>query len=189
MGCLVWAIIAYLLGSMPFGLWVGLARGVDVREQGSGNIGTTNVSRALGKSWGLVVLLLDAAKGYLPVAIALSGSCSSRWVALTMVAAVLGHVFSLYLRFRGGKGVATGLGVVAAVYWPAALWGLGVYLFALIVARLSSLGSLLGTVAALISLALGAAPPPIVAAMLFITSLIFWCHRDNLRRLGRGEER
>ncbi|MBW2732073.1 MAG: glycerol-3-phosphate 1-O-acyltransferase PlsY [Deltaproteobacteria bacterium] len=189
MGCLFWVIIAYLVGSLPFGLWIGLARGVDVRGQGSGNIGTTNVGRSLGKPWALLVLLLDATKGYLPVMLALHGACSPVWVALTMVSAVLGHVFSLYLHFRGGKGVATALGVVGAVHWPAALWGLGVYLVVLAVGRVSSLGSLFGVVAAMLVLAFGDSLQAYSWAMLIITALIFWRHKDNLRRLRRGEER
>lgn len=189
MSCLLWVIAAYLLGSIPFGLWIGLARGVDVREQGSGNIGSTNVARSVGRPWAVLVLLLDATKGYLPVWAVTRSGCAELWVGVVMFTAVCGHVFSLYLRFRGGKGVATGLGVLAAVSWPAALAGLAVYLVTLAAKRISSLGSLLGVSAAVVVLWVMAAPAAHRWAMVAIALLIFFRHRENLNRLLRGTER
>jgi glycerol-3-phosphate acyltransferase PlsY len=127
----VWTIplIAYLLGSIPFGLLiVKLSGGGDVRESGSGNIGAANVTRVAGPISGILTLLLDAGKGYLAVWLArrISGG-NVRWITAAAVAVVLGHMFSVWLRFRGGKGVATGLGAYipisgAAVAAAAVLW-------------------------------------------------------------------
>jgi len=122
---------AYLLGSVPFGLLIGLSRGVDVRRQGSGNIGATNVWRALGRKWGMICFVLDVLKGLLPVLLAgeylfkMSGSGHGRsllpleqlaWLSVG-AGCILGHMFSIYLRFKGGKGVATSLGVLLGM-WP-----------------------------------------------------------------------
>jgi acyl phosphate:glycerol-3-phosphate acyltransferase len=119
---------AYLIGSVPFGLLIGLSRGVDVRRQGSGNIGATNVGRVLGRRWGYLCFALDVAKGLTPVLLAgfyfrdfyqtalLPLSAQWAWLAVG-AACVLGHMYPLYLRFRGGKGVATSLGVVLGI-WP-----------------------------------------------------------------------
>ncbi|MGB7024495.1 MAG: glycerol-3-phosphate acyltransferase, partial [Candidatus Acidiferrales bacterium] len=116
-------IAAYLLGSIPFGyLIVKMGRGSDVRGAGSGNIGATNVTRVAGKAAGLATLMLDAGKGYLAVWLAMRWSHENiRWMMAAAVAVVLGHTFSCWLRFRGGKGVATGLGVFLAVAWQAVL--------------------------------------------------------------------
>jgi len=121
------ALGAYLLGSVPFGLVIGKLKGVDIREHGSGNIGATNAMRVLGKKLGIVCFLLDVLKGSLPVAIAgatlgyasgdaLSSADAFVWVGIG-IASVLGHMFSIFLGFKGGKGVATGFGVLLAI-WP-----------------------------------------------------------------------
>ena len=124
-------IAGYLLGSIPFGLLLGLTRSVDIRHAGSGNIGSTNVARLLGRKWGYLCFILDVAKGFLPVCWAgsylhrLAGGASHatlptalQWAWLSVAAAcVLGHMFSIYLRFYGGKGVATSLGVLLGL-WP-----------------------------------------------------------------------
>jgi glycerol-3-phosphate acyltransferase PlsY len=114
---------AYLLGSIPFGLLLGLARGVDVRQHGSRNIGATNVGRVVGRGWGYLCLVLDILKGFAPVLAAwfvfargpVDAAILLRWL-LVAVAAVLGHLFPVYLRFRGGKGVATTIGVALGIY-------------------------------------------------------------------------
>lgn len=114
---------AYLLGSVPFGLLLGLARGVDVRRHGSKNIGATNVGRVVGRGWGYLCLVLDILKGFAPVLVAgfvfvrapIDAATLLRWL-LVAVAAVLGHLFPVYLRFRGGKGVATTIGVALGIY-------------------------------------------------------------------------
>jgi len=130
MSFLVLPLLGYLVGSIPFGLIIGLARGVDVRTQGSGNIGSTNVGRILGQPWGYLCFVLDVAKGFLPVwftghylSAAVSNSNSTLPMAgqlawlLAAASCILGHMFSIYLKFHGGKGVATSLGVLLGI-WP-----------------------------------------------------------------------
>jgi glycerol-3-phosphate acyltransferase PlsY len=183
---------AYLSGSIPFGLIVARMRGVDVREVGSGNIGATNVSRAVGKKLGAVVLLLDAAKGALPVAAALllarAGIASPIGVAACALAAVAGHCFPVWLKFRGGKGVATALGVFLVLDPLAAL--LAVVVFAVVVAlsRVAAVGSLVAALAFVITLQLRGRGPEEVALASVIFAIIVVRHVDNIRRLFRGKE-
>ena len=108
-----YVLTAYFLGSLPFGHWLALARGVDLREEGSGNTGATNVGRVLGKKWGIFVFILDLGKGWIAVALAQRvGNLPETWTVTVGVFAVLGHVFSPWLGFRGGKGVATSAGIL-----------------------------------------------------------------------------
>src|SRR5262249_52987819 len=143
---LPWVLIAaaYVMGSIPFGVVVARARGIDLRKVGSGNIGATNVARALGRWWAVAVLLADAAKGFVPVFIGRRLGLPARMVALAALAAIIGHMFTIFLRGRGGKGVATSLGVGLAISPLAALLGFGLYLTTFALTRLSSVGSLLG---------------------------------------------
>ncbi len=192
--------IAYVSGSLPFGLWIGrLARGVDIRTMGSGNLGATNVYRSLGPGLGVLTLLLDIAKGALPVwllphapfAAAFPGG--AEWCRLAVgLAAVAGHVWTFLAGFRGGKGVATTVGVLLALA-PAA-FGIFVLVFALVVAvtRYISLGSTLGALAfavALGFLAPGGVRSPTGLLGVLLALLVVVRHRDNFRRLLRGEER
>lgn len=183
----------YLLASIPFGLLVGRSRGVDVRQVGSGNIGATNVARALGKPLALLVLLLDTGKGLGPVllgrALLAAEPHHELWVGGLMLAAVLGHCFTVFLRFRGGKGVATGLGVLlGAAPWAglAALLAYGL-LYALF--RISSVGSLGGLTVGLGALFALKAPWPLLAAHGLILLVVVLRHHENLARLLRGEEK
>ncbi len=194
---------AYALGSIPTGLWVARARGIDIRRVGSGNIGATNVARALGKPWALAVLVVDALKGSLPVFAVAHGLGASAaafpagqpaptpatLVALVGFFAIVGHMFTFFLRGQGGKGVATSLGVAFGLSPPIALVALGVYVLTFALTRLSSLGSLLGMwtfpVVALVAHPL---PAPYVALSLVSAVLVTWRHRDNLRRLVLGQE-
>jgi glycerol-3-phosphate acyltransferase PlsY len=187
--------LAYLLGSIPFGLLLGkLFAGTDVRRLGSGNIGATNVARAVGPAAGLFTLLLDAGKGWLAVCIA--GRPAHGTASLMAVAgllALLGHCFPVWLRFKGGKGVATAAGVFAALC-PAAM--VAAMIFFILVAgfwRYVSLGSLAAAAAIpLLVYLLWAprfAPPEIVTlSSLGIASLVIFQHRGNIGRLARGEE-
>ncbi len=190
----------YLSGSLPWGLWIGRAfRGLDIREHGSRNLGATNVYRTLGPRLGVLTLLLDIAKGALPVALvpglaltrAFPGGAS--WCAVTVaVAAVLGHVFTMFAGFKGGKGVATTVGVLLALSPPAFLVFIGVFLATLLTTRFVSLGSVLGAVAFSVSLAWfarGGWRDPVFALGVVLAVLVIARHRDNLRRLARGEER
>lgn len=190
---LLMVLAAYVAGSVPFGWLAGRLRGVDVRRVGSGNIGATNVARAAGKPLGALVLLLDVAKGLGPTLAAglvlAAHPQRDAWVAAVMLAAVLGHVFSLFLLLSGGKGVATALGVILAICPLAGGVGVGFYGLLYVVTRISSVGSLAGTIAATVSVALCGSPPPQIAAAVAITLLIVARHHANLRRLLRGEER
>ena len=184
---------AYLLGSLPFGLLLGKAAGTDVRQAGSGNIGATNVSRLVGKRLGALTLLLDAGKALLPMVAAgwlLAGQPGTdRWVALCGAAAFLGHLYPLYLKFRGGKGVATALGIFLYLEPLAAL--LVILLFIVVVYNWGyvSLGSLSAALfmPGLVWLLSASGPHTLLA--LFVGVLIWLKHRDNIRRLMRQEEK
>ncbi|MSP59146.1 MAG: glycerol-3-phosphate 1-O-acyltransferase [Myxococcales bacterium] len=184
---------AFLLGSIPFGVVFARARGVDLRKVGSGNIGATNAARALGKHLGVIVLLCDAAKGWLPVLLA-RHYLEARvvhgefLVAGVGVAAFLGHLAPPWLGFRGGKGVATGLGVFLALsVWPA-LIAVACFVAVYAMARVSSLGSLVAATAVLPALFLFDAPTAYLAAAGTMWVLIVWKHRSNIERLLKHAE-
>jgi glycerol-3-phosphate acyltransferase PlsY len=184
---------AFLLGGVPFGLLIAKAKGVDLRQVGSGNIGATNVARNLGMRWGLLTLLLDALKGLLPALAArllLDAGAPHRELVIgaTMLAAVVGHMFTPYLLFRGGKGVATALGVLLAVSPWAGLVGAVLYIGLYAALRISSVGSMALTVSGpTVMILLGASREQVVA-ILAIAALIVIKHIPNLGRLIRGEE-
>lgn len=182
-------LLGYLLGSIPFGLLVGrLAGAGDVRHQGSGNIGATNVLRTAGKGAGAATLLLDMVKGALPVLLAqhLLGHLHAATV-LTVLAAFAGHLFPPWLGFRGGKGVATGLGVFLAWTPWAGLLAVAAWLAAAALFRYSSLAALIAFgLLPLLELLLEGTVAMTTAAV--ITAAIFWRHSENLRRLGAGTE-
>ena len=174
--------LAALAGSIPFGLLIARARGVDIRKTGSGNIGATNVTRALGFRAGALVLLLDAAKGAVPVALACCGSCGQLGVAIVGGAAILGHCFSPWLAFRGGKGVATALGVFAVISPLATAFGVIVFVVTLAVTRVPALGSLAG--ALIISMTLALLELGTLAAFAgAVVVLLIYTHRRNLAEL------
>lgn len=190
---------AYVLGSIPFGLVVARAKGVDLRAVGSGNIGATNVARALGKQWAVLVLLADAAKGFLPVTLGRKLAFPAAAVALAGLCAIVGHMFTVFLRGKGGKGVATSLGVALALSPISALIGFAVYVVVFATTRLSSLGSLLGvwTFSLYFSLGgealrvgIGPRPAwPYIALAISGATLVTVRHRENIARLVRGEEK
>jgi acyl phosphate:glycerol-3-phosphate acyltransferase len=183
---------AYLLGSIPFGLLLARLRSVDVRKEGSGNIGATNVARTAGKKLGVMVLLLDALKGALPMiaAFALDLGARAGPYAITLVglAAIAGHCFPVWLRFRGGKGVATALGVFL-VLDPLAI-GLAAILFAVLYAafHVVSIGSMSASAAVPLLLHFFGRPPEAVALGAAGAAIVIFQHRGNLRRLLRGSE-
>lgn len=187
---------AYLLGSIPTGLVIARRRGVDLRAVGSGNIGATNVARALGRRSALLVLVLDALKGLVPVLGArqldpeLCGPLPpATLVALVGLCAIVGHMFPIFLRGKGGKGVATSLGVAFGLSPPLALLSLIVYALTYFATRLSSLGSLLGMWSfPCLALAFATLPAAYVALSIATAALVTWRHRSNIGRLLRGEE-
>lgn len=188
-------IVGYFLGSIPFGyLIVKLTRGVDVRASGSGNVGATNVSRVAGMTAGVVTLALDAGKGYLAVWLAerwMHGSV--RWMMATALAAVLGHMFSLWLRFRGGKGVATAMGVFLPISREAVAASALLWLVVVAFWKYASLGSIVAAAAFPILLYLlyspGHAPTFAVSAgSTLIAILLIFKHRQNIGRLLAGTE-
>lgn len=185
----LWVVFAYLLGSVPFGVVAArLFGGRDPRTGGSGNIGATNVLRTVGRKAGIFTLVCDALKGYLPTALAAASLESPSMAAAVGMAAFLGHLFPLYLRFKGGKGVATGAGVFLALS-PAAL-GTSLIVFVLIVvrSRMVSLGSVVSAVVLVPAALLFREDAGVVAAAALTAMLSIWKHRANLRRIIAGEE-
>jgi acyl phosphate:glycerol-3-phosphate acyltransferase len=188
-------VIAYLLGSIPFGLLIVKAQGgTDIREIGSGNIGAANVTRHAGKFAGILTLLCDAGKGYLAVRLAAHFSQGNiRWMMVAAVCAVVGHMFPIWLNFKGGKGVAAGLGVFLPIAWQAVAAGVILWLLVVIFWRYSSLGSISAAVALPLFVYLlyapGHAPPEFVTlGTVMISVLVLIKHRPNIARLVAGEE-
>ncbi|MBN1941926.1 MAG: glycerol-3-phosphate 1-O-acyltransferase PlsY [Phycisphaerae bacterium] len=201
----VFPLAGYFIGSIPFGVLIARARGVDLRRVGSGNVGATNVVRSVGRGWGYLCFLLDLLKGFGPsltagVLLGATGATpnaaqQAAWLAIG-AACVAGHVFPVWLGFRGGKGVATSLGVVLGMYpWFTApgLIVFGLWIIITLVSRYVSLGSVLSCLAfvpvfaALHWSELPALWPLAVFASVIVL-LILWRHRTNVRRLLAGTE-
>jgi glycerol-3-phosphate acyltransferase PlsY len=194
--------ISYVLGSIPFGLLVARSRGIDIREHGSRNIGATNVWRVLGRKWGLITFFADAAKGWLAVTIATMlamrllppGRHDLAYYGIAAaIGCILGHSFPLWLKFKGGKGVATSLGVIIGMMPLASLIVFGIWLLVFKLSRYVSLASIVGAVAL----------PVVVIGLLFLGQLHGWAnfyfaaaaallvilrHRENIARLVSGTE-
>jgi len=194
---LVMVAVAYLLGSIPFGfLIVALRGGDDIRERGSGNIGAANVARNAGAIAGALTLLLDGGKGYAAVAIAsrLShGSNSPRWMMAAAIAAVFGHIFPVWLGFRGGKGVATSLGAFLPICREAVLAAVILWIAVVAFWQYASLGSIIAAAAMPVLVYLLYAPrhaPPgyIMGGTILIALLVLAKHRANIERLISGQE-
>ncbi|RJP20276.1 MAG: glycerol-3-phosphate 1-O-acyltransferase [Deltaproteobacteria bacterium] len=185
-------VFGYLIGSVPFGMVVAKAfdRGIDLRNAGSGNIGATNVARTLGKGAGALTLLLDAGKAVFALALArmLLGAPADVWLALVGGAVFLGHIFPVYLRFKGGKGVATALGVVAFLS-PVTVFVLVVlFLGVVYFTRYVSLGSLCAAVGLPVVMAMLGGPRSYLNLSLVMAFLVIWTHRENIHRLLAGQE-
>lgn len=181
-------IAAYLLGSIPTGLLLAKAAGVDIRSSGSGNIGATNVYRTLGRSVGVMTLVGDCLKGLLPVLLAKYLQLPDVWVAAIGLAAFLGHVYTVFLGFKGGKGVATALGVFLGVA-PLAVAGALVIFVAMVWKwRYVSLGSITAAAAIPLLVVLLYPSPATVAMSVAIAALVVWKHSENIKRLRAGTE-
>jgi glycerol-3-phosphate acyltransferase PlsY len=197
-----WILCAYLLGSVPFGLLAGFMRGVDIRTRGSGNIGATNTIRILGKPIGIAVFVLDFLKGFVPVFLALgvggplvpAGAHAQVLALCCGGAAVLGHCFPVFLRFRGGKGVAATAGAVLALRWDAALVAFAVFFLVRALTRFVSVSSM--ALAVSFPLAVAVLHPSrafheffwITVGGMGVALLIIVRHRSNIARILRGEE-
>jgi glycerol-3-phosphate acyltransferase PlsY len=185
----VLAFLAYMMGSIPFGLWLVKAwKGVDVREVGSGNIGTTNVYRAAGKTAAIVVFLLDVAKGALPVAIALWLQLPPWAVVLAGVMAILGHSKSVFLGFTGGKSVATGIGTILALSPLGAAITLALFAVVFAASRMVSLGSIIASL--VLPGILFALKTPLTYVLYAAGAALYVIirHRANIQRILAGKE-
>ncbi len=186
---------AYLLGSVPSGYWIGLlVAGVDVRTLGSHNIGATNVARNLGLKWGVLVLMMDMVKGALPALVALTiwpaeAKVGSIRIALVALAAFLGHLSSLYLRFRGGKGVATAFGIALVLFPKAALLSFLVFFLVTWLWRYVSLGSIIAILTLPIFAVLSGYSSIYFGLSMIIALFVVGRHRANIRDLLKGKER
>jgi len=200
MTLLLFLFIGFLSGSVPFGLLlVRLAGKGDVRSVGSGNIGATNVARAGGRRLGILTLLLDASKGFLPVFVSHLFGLNGAHIALVALAAVAGHIFTPWLRFKGGKGVATALGAVLGFNpWFGVIWmalpSFGVFVLTVALTRFVSLGSILAALALPLFLLIGLSKNHADEALLTaapwiaIALLVIFKHHANIKRLLKGNE-
>ena len=201
MGLLTAVLIGYLIGALPFGYLIARSKGIDIRSHGSGNIGATNVGRVLGFRFFLLTFALDFFKGVLPVAgflyLSTTSSASAAWQftpELAGLAAILGHMFPVYLGFRGGKGVATTIGVLITLLPMAVAVGLAAWAVGLLLTRMVSASSMMfAVVLAATYFTMSDAPTgsehlPRTIIVVAIVLLIFVRHRSNLRRIFAGTE-
>jgi glycerol-3-phosphate acyltransferase PlsY len=187
MKALLLASLAFLLGSLPTGLLIAKVRGVNLKETGSGNIGATNVLRTTGKGPALLTLIGDSAKGAVAVLIARYFGAGVFFEGVVGLCAVLGHNFSLFLKFRGGKGVATSLGVLTIYSPQTGLFTIIIWLMTVLITRYSSLGALVSFgLLPLSALVLDSREK--VPVLFLMTLLIFVRHKDNIRRIIKGTE-
>jgi len=181
--------LAYLLGSIPFSFVVARAFGVkDVREVGSGNVGATNVMRSAGKTAGILAFVLDASKGAAAAVLARQLGGEPWLPPAAAAAAVIGHMYPVWLGFRGGKGVATGAGAFLPLAPLATLIALVAFVATAALSRYVSLGSVLGAAVLALAAFLTGTPDAVWRAATLVGALVVWKHRSNLRRIFRGEE-
>ena len=181
-------LFAYLLGSVSTGYILGSVAGVDVRKAGSGNVGATNVARVVGKRYGILTLVADIAKGFVPVIVALNLGLTSTATAFVGIAAFLGHLYPVFLRFQGGKGVATALGVFLGLAPWATLILMVIFALVLLATRVVSLSSMVAAGCAPIVFWLFFHSPILTGMSLFIAVMIVLRHRGNIQRLLSGTE-
>ncbi|MGA9378365.1 MAG: glycerol-3-phosphate 1-O-acyltransferase PlsY [Phormidium sp.] len=190
-------LVAYLLGSFPTGfLAAKLLKGIDIRDEGSGSIGATNVLRTLGKGPAIVVLLVDALKGALAIALANwiypftnNESLPLPWlVTLAGLLAVIGHSLPVWLNFKGGKSVATSLGILLAMSWQVGLATVGIFAFVVAITRIVSIGSIAGAIAVSLFMILFKEPLPYLIFSLAAGVYVIWRHRSNIQRIIAGTE-
>ncbi len=195
---IIFIAASYLVGSIPFGLLAGKLRGIDIREHGSGNIGATNVLRTLGKPIGITVLVLDILKGFAPVMGAFylaplpQGVTIQYLLMICAIAAICGHNFPVWLRFKGGKGVATSAGALLALMPIPLAFALSVWIIVFLVSRYVSLASITAAlsipVVLAVKLLIGRGSYPILVFAIVLAALAIWRHRANISRLLAGTE-
>ncbi len=181
-------IFAYLLGSVPVGFILGSLCGVDVRQAGSGNVGATNVARVVGKRVGLLTLIGDVAKGFIPAFLSLQLVSDPRVSAFVGLAAFLGHLYPVFLKFQGGKGVATALGIFLALAPMTAIVLVLVFSLAAMVSRVVSLASMVASGLAPIVIWCFPHPPFLIWVSVAMALWVIFRHRENLQRLLSGTE-
>ena len=193
--CVIFIVTAYLIGSIPFGKLIAkrVAR-INITQRGSGNIGATNVARELGITWGLVTLLLDMFKGFLPVFlyahyILQPGIEFETCLSAIGLSALLGHQFSIFMRFRGGKGVATAIGIYLVISPLACLIAVIVFILTVYKWDFVSLGSMLAAIVMPGLLAFFGKSQPLVTSSIIVAALICFKHNGNIKRLVKGKER
>ena len=185
-------IIFYIIGSIPFGVLIGrrIAK-IDITQRGSGNIGATNVARELGIKWGIITLVLDLLKGFIPIFIFYRylNSFSGIGLLIVCLSVFLGHQFSFLQRFRGGKGVATALGIFIAISPFSSIIAILIFIVTVYITDIVSLGSMIAACAMPLILFLSIESKYLIITSLIMAALICLKHKDNIQRLLRGEER
>jgi glycerol-3-phosphate acyltransferase PlsY len=185
-------LLSYMAGAIPFGMLLGRKiAGIDITRKGSGNIGATNVARELGLKWGLLTLLLDILKGFIPVFIARNyiTDVEGLFLISTSLAVLLGHRFSPFLGFKGGKGVAAAFGVFLALSPVSAVVSLCTFILTVYISDYISLGSIVGAYVMPLTLSILNKPAALIITAFFTASLILIAHSGNISRIIRGEER
>ncbi len=190
MNIAVLILLAYLLGAIPFGLLIAKLNGVDIRSQGSGNIGATNVLRVIGKRWGIFTLILDALKGFIPAFyFPMLEKLDPEWGVLFGLVAILGHAFPVYLKFKGGKGVATSAGMLLGVAPLAVGIGIGVWIICMVIWRYVSLASIAASATIAVVVWIVEDKGLIVnIALTVLGGMVILLHRGNIKRLLNGTE-
>lgn len=188
MEIVLYSVLAYLVGSIPFGLVIGRLFGKDVRKEGSGNIGATNVTRVVGKKAGILVLILDALKGFLPVYYMISKGYSPKVVSIVSIFAVIGHTFSIFMKFKGGKGVATSLGVLLALSFKSSAIILMFWLGVFLATGYVSLASILSASISWVVIHILTGDIYYTYTAFLIGLVIIFKHKSNIDRLLKGQE-
>jgi glycerol-3-phosphate acyltransferase PlsY len=190
LGFALTAVVSYLIGSIPTGYLVAKARGVDIRSVGSGNIGATNAFRVLGKTAGITVLLVDAIKGYLACRFVAfgPGAPSEMHPMIAGLFAILGHNYTCWLRFKGGKGIATTAGVLLALAPIGFAVAIATFLIVLGLSRYVSLGSIIAAIVLPFGVWLGGGSVRMISLMAFLGGMAIYKHRSNIKRLMAGTE-
>lgn len=185
---IVLIVFAYLLGSVPTGYILGALAGIDVRKAGSGNVGAANVARVVGKRQGIVTLIADAAKGFIPVFVAIQAGVSPLSTAGAAIAVFLGHLYPVFLKFRGGKGVATALGVFLGIAPLGTLVLIVIFAAVILISRIVSLSSMIAAAAAPITFWFFSYSPILIGMSALVALMIIARHRGNIQRLLAGIE-